>query len=102
MSHYWDKFTDSIVTEVEDIAPPERYIRLHKGPNDSLYIETWYVGGRRYLSFSYSQFDKDGELVDRIRHFYAKENDVDLLYMTDWTVPEDYFNQLLYEFGGDA
>lgn len=102
MSHYWDKFTDSIVTEIEDIAPPERYIRLHKSPDDRIYIEKWYVGGHRYLSFSYTQGERDLELVDRIRNLYARENDVDLLYMVDWTVPEDYFNQLLYEFGGDA
>lgn len=102
MSHYWDKFTDSIVTEIEDIAPPERYIRLHKGANDGIYIEKWYIGNRRYLSISYTQAERDMELVDRIRNFYAIKHGVDLLYMVDWIVPEDYFNQLLYEFGGDA
>lgn len=69
---------------------------------NGIYIEKWYIGNRRYLSISYAQVERDMELVDQMRSFYAKKSDVDLLYMVDWTVPEDYFNQLLYEFGGDT
>ena len=36
---YYDNFADEVVTEIDEFAPPERYIRVHCGSD--VFIEKW-------------------------------------------------------------
>ena len=53
---YWDNFADEVVTEIDAIAPPERYVRVHCGSD--VFIEQWFVGDDRYLDVAYTVFDR--------------------------------------------
>jgi len=94
MEYYWDCFEEEVTTTIEDIAPPERYIRLHQGETD-VFIERWYVGNYSFLNVAYSQFDRENGRVYGIRKRVAEENDVTLQYMTDWTVTKEHFKRMM-------
>ena len=97
---YWDNFADEVVTEIDPIAPPERYIRVHCGSD--VFIEKWSVsdvGGSyqslyHYLDVAYTPMDREKGLVNAIRHDLEEQYKVHLACMTDWAVPEDHYKKM--------
>ena len=89
---YYDNFADEVVTSVDEIAPPERYIRVHCG--DNVFIEKWNVGNYTFLEIAYSQTDIELGMVNSIRRRVAEDNDAKLQYMTDWTVTADHYKKM--------
>ena len=89
---YYDNFADEVVTEIDEIAPPERYIRIHCGSD--VFIEKWFVGQGKYLDIAYTPFDRENGLVNAIRQSVAEEYKANLLYMTDWTVTAEHYKKM--------
>lgn len=95
MQLYYDTFADKVVTDINEIAPPERYIRVHCGKD--VFIERWYVGDGRFVDIAYMSYDRKQGLVHSIHRAIEKKHDVSLLYMTDWTVSKEYYKRMLKE-----
>lgn len=90
---YYDVFADEVVTDIDEIAPPERYIRIHCGI-DNIFIEKWSVGNGSFLDIAYTQFDRDQAVENLIRRFVAGTHNVRLQYITDWTVPPEHYKNM--------
>lgn len=89
---YFDNFTGEVTRKIDEIAPPERYIRVHCG-ND-VFIEKWYVGGNEFIDVAYTPFDRKNGF-DYLRRRATEENyNVRLLYMTDWTVTKEHYKKM--------
>lgn len=89
---YYDTFTDEVVDYIPTIRPPERYIRIHCGTNT--FIEKWFCGNNMFLNIAYSDFERKQGFVNQIRTINAEKNNVNLLYITDWTVTEDHYKKM--------
>ena len=97
---YYDNFADEVVTEIDEIAPPERYIRIHCGSD--VFIEKWVVDGEggnyqclyHYLDIVYSPHDRENGVVNAIRRNMEERYNVHLIYITDWTVPEEHYKKM--------
>lgn len=89
---YYDTFTGEVVTEIEVIAPPERYIRVHCG--DNVFIEKWSVGNGMFIDIAYTSFDRKNGFDYKIRSATEEKHNVRLRYMTDWTVPEEHYKKM--------
>ena len=89
---YWDNFDGRVVTEINEIAPPERYIRVHCGSD--IFIEKWFVGADKYLDIAYTSFDRKNGFDHSIRRVMEEHHNVQLQYITDWTVPEEHYKKM--------
>lgn len=89
---YYDNFTDEVVAKIDEMAPPERFIKIHCG-ND-VFIEKWCVGGNKRINVAYTQFDRKQGFVDSIRKTVAENHNVRLLYITDWTVTTEHYKKM--------
>ncbi len=97
---YYDNFADEVVTEIDEIAPPERYIRVHCGSD--VFIEKWAVDSGsgnytclyHYLEVAYTSADRENGLVAGIRHDMEDKYKVHLTYMTDWTVTPEHYKKM--------
>lgn len=96
---YYDSFADEVVTEIDEITPPERYIRVHRGCD--VFIEKWCVGDGRYLDIAYTPFDRKNHFDYSIRNTMEKNHNVRLQYITDWTVPEEHYKKMLRTCGSE-
>lgn len=96
---YYDNFTDEVVTDIDELAPPERYIRVHCGNN--MFIEKWFVGNNNFIDVTYTPFDRKNGFVYSIRWEIAEKHNVRLQYMTDWTVTEEHYKTMLKEVEND-
>ena len=94
---YYDNFAYKVVTDTDEIAPPERYIRVHCGCD--VFIEKWCVGDNRYLDIAYTPFDRKNHFDYSIRNTMEKNHNVRLQYITDWTVPEEHYKKMLDSLG---
>lgn len=94
---YYDNFDNEVVTEIDEIAPPERYIRVHCG-ND-VFIEKWFVGDNKFIDVAYTQFDRKNGFDNSIRRAIAENHNVQLGYITDWTVTKEHYNKMLRACG---
>ena len=90
---YYDNFEDIVVDEIDDIAPPERYIRLHCGT--SIFIERWTTDNGRLLEVAYTKYDRQNGLVYRIRRNQEDRYKVKLVNMVDWFVPKDHYRRCI-------
>lgn len=91
---YYDNFTNEVTTVIEEIAPPERYIRVHCGSCEGVFIEKWSVENNRFIDVAYTRIDRKQGFVNGIRRTIAEKNNVSLHYMTDWTVPEYHYMKM--------
>lgn len=89
---YYDNFTGEVTRKIDEIAPPERYIRVHCG-ND-MFIEKWSVGDNRFIDVAYTPFDRKEGFVYSIRKAMEEKHNVRLSYMTDWTVTEEHYKKM--------
>lgn len=89
---YYDNFTGEVTRKIDEIAPPERYIRVHCG--SGVFIEKWFVGDDRYLDIAYTSFDRKNGFVYSIRRVMEEKHNVRLLYMTDWTVTKEHYKKI--------
>lgn len=89
---YYDTFSDEVVTDIDEIAPPERYIRVHCGNN--VFIEKWFVGNKKFIDVAYTPFDRKNGFDYSIRRTMEEDHNVQLQYMTDWTVSEDHYKKM--------
>ena len=89
---YYDDFANAVVTEVDEFAPPERYIRIHCGSD--VFIEKWFVGQGKYLDIAYTPFDREDGLEHSIRKAMQEKYNVRLQYMTDWTVTAEHYKKM--------
>lgn len=97
---YYDNFADEVVTEIDEIAPPERYIRIHCGSD--VFIEKWAVGDAGgsyqclypYLDIAYTSFDRKNGFDYSIRRIMEEKHNVQLRYITDWTVPKEHYKKM--------
>lgn len=89
---YYDNFEDEVVTKIDEIAPPERYIRVHCGSD--VFIEKWFVGNNKYLDITYTQFDRKNGLVYSIRRTIEENHNIHLQYITDWTVTAEHYKKM--------
>lgn len=92
ISLYYDNFADEVVTDIDEIAPPERYIRVHCGNN--VFIEKWFVGNDEFIDIAYTPFDRKNGLVYSIRSAIEENHSVRLQYITDWTVTADHYKKM--------
>lgn len=90
---YWDNFANAVVTDIEEIAPPERYTQVIEGANET-FIEKWSCGNGLYLDIAYTKFERKMGLENRKRHIMAEEHGVKLLYIERWTVPKDHYERI--------
>lgn len=95
MQLYYDNFTGEVVTEIDEFAPPERYIRVHRGSD--VFIEKWFVGNDKYLDIAYTPFDRENGLVHSIRMSMEKKHNVQLKFITDWTVTKEHYKKMVKE-----
>ena len=93
MQLYYDTFADEVVTEIDEIAPPERYIRVHCG-STNVFTEKWFVGDNKFLDVSYTQLKRKQGFVGFIRREMEKKHNVTLRYITDWTVTTEHYNKM--------
>ena len=97
---YYDNFANTVVTEIDEIAPPERYIKVHCGSD--IFIEKWTVDGvggnyqclYHYLEITYTSIDRKSGSEYSIRRTMEEKHNVRLRYMTDWTVPEEHYKKM--------
>lgn len=102
---YWDNFADEIVTEIDTIAPPERYVRVHCG--STIFKEKWSVSGDSgsyqclypYLDIAYTPEERENGLVAGIRRNMEEQYKVHLACMTDWTVPITHYKKMENSLG---
>jgi hypothetical protein len=102
---YWDNFADEVVTEIDTIAPPERYVRIHCG--STIFKEKWSVDGAggnyqclyHYLDIAYTPEERENRLVSAIRHNMEDRHKVHLVCMTDWTVPITHYKKMENSLG---
>ena len=101
---YYDNFADKVVTEIDNIAPPERYIKVHCGSD--IFIEKWFVGlsdnkhwKGKYLNIAYTPFDRENGFVHSIRRTIEKNHNAQLQYMTDWTVTAEHYKKMESSLG---
>ena len=92
MQLYYDNFADEVVTEIDEIAPSERYIRVHCGSD--VFIEKWSVGDNKYLDIAYTPFDRKNGFEYSIRRTMEENHNVRLQYITDWTVPKEHYKKM--------
>lgn len=92
---YWDNFANEVVTEIEDIAPPERYIRLYCGNISDVFIEKWYIDSNKYVDVAYSTFARNNGYVWMTRKEVEEFNKIRLSYIVNWTVPEEHYKKLM-------
>ena len=89
---YYDNFANEVVTEIDDIAPPERYIKVHCGTD--VFIEKWSVGNGRYLDIAYTQKERELGLVYGIRKNMQERYNVSLSYIAEWTVTKEHYEKM--------
>ena len=92
---YWDNFADEVITETEDIAPPERYTRLYCGTTSDLYVEKWQTNDGRYIQVAYGTFARKRGLVWLARKDVEETNNIRLSVLTEWTVPEEHYKKFI-------
>lgn len=95
---YYDTFADEVVTDIDEISPPERYIRVHCG-ND-VFIEKWFVGNNNFIEVAYTAFDRKNGFDYPIRRSIEENHNVRLRYITDWTVTEGHYKKMQGAIGG--
>lgn len=98
---YYDTFADEVVTEIDTIAPPERYIRVYCG-NNGTFKEKWIVGSNKYLDIAYTSRDRKNGLVNSIRRSVADRYNARLQYITEWTVPPDHYKKMKESINGES
>lgn len=89
---YYDSFADEVVTKIDEFAPPERYIRVHCGSD--IFIEKWFVGNDKYLDIAYTPVDRKDGFDCSIRRIAERSHNVQLQYITDWTVTEEHYKKM--------
>lgn len=89
---YYDTFADEVVTDINEFAPPERYIRVHCGSD--VFIEKWSVGNGKFLNIVYTRFDREQGFVYLIRREQAEKHNVNLQFITDWTVTSEHYKKM--------
>lgn len=97
MNYYYDTFSDEVVTEIDTIAPPERYIKIHEGSD--VFIEKWFLGDNKYLDVAYTPYDRAHGFDVSIRNCLEINHEVSLLYMTDWTVTKEHYKKVVASVG---
>ena len=96
---YYDTFADEVVTEIDTIAPPERYIWVYCGKVGA-FKERWSIGNSKYLDIAYTSADRENGLVDSIRQSVADNYKVNLGYITDWIVPPEHYKKMKESING--
>lgn len=89
---YFDTFSNSCVYKTEDIAPPERYIRVHCGKD--IFIEKWRCNNGQYVNVAYTTFERSRGYDGLNRRRVQLNNNVKLSYITDWTVTEEHYKKM--------
>lgn len=89
---FYDTFADEVVTEIDEFAPPERYIRVHCGSD--IFIEKWFVGNNKYLDIAYTPFDRKNGFDHSVRRVMEEIHNVQLQYITDWTVTAEHYKKM--------
>lgn len=89
---YYDNFANKVVTEIDEFAPPERYIRVHCGSD--VFIEKWFAGNNKYLDIAYTPLDRKNGFEYLIRRTMEEKYNIQLQYMTDWTVTEEHYKKI--------
>lgn len=90
---YYDVFANEVVSDIDEIAPPERYIRVHCGASD-VFIEKWSVGNGKFLNIAYTRSDRGLGMENEIRRCVAEIHNASLQYITDWTVPPEHYKKM--------
>lgn len=92
---YYDTFANEVVTDTDEIAPPERYIRVHCSHVDNgVFIEKWSIGNGKFLDIAYTRSDRGLGMENEIRRCVAKIHNANLQYITDWTVPLEHYKKM--------
>lgn len=98
---YYDNFTNEYVKEMDQFAPPERYLSTYRG--NEIYIETFedYQGQR--LDIAYDDFDVKHHLVSRTRFAVSEKYGFMLMSarMIKRTIPAELFDKYAERFGID-
>lgn len=97
---YWDNFANEVVTEIDAIAPPERYIWVHCG--STIFNEKWLIDKNKYLDIAYTLTERENGLVPIIRRNIEERYKAHLIYMTDWTVPTTHYKKMEDSMKGGA
>ena len=92
---YYDRFANEYTTEISVTAPPERYIQIFRGLDDSRWFEHWFCkdenGREGDLGIAYT--DDEYETSDMLRKLQADKNKVKLVYLKSVTYPTKLFDE---------
>lgn len=99
MKYYYDIRTEELKDENEldtTCMPPEFYFEVCENIQN-FFIETWLVGNNSYIDVMYTSEQKT--MANNIRTSLFKQNKVNPLCITRYTMPKKDFKKLLNEFG---
>jgi len=92
---YYDRFANEYTTEKSATAPPERYIQIFRGLDDSRWLEQWFCidknGHEGILGISYP--NDEYETSDMFRKFHADKNKVKLINLKSVTYPTKLYDE---------
>lgn len=101
MKYFVDKRTNELKPVNENILnflAPEMYHYYSENKKD-MFVETWCVGNNKYIDVAYNQIDIDSNLVNIKRENIFKENNVEPIFIRNFSVPTDIYKKVLKEFG---
>lgn len=82
-NYYWDNFANEVTKDIDIIAPPERYTKIHCG--DDVFVELWLVRSKigkpiyfPLLDIAYTKTERDSGLIYQIRDDASKQHNVTL------------------------
>jgi len=97
MEIYFDRFAGEYTTEKSVTAPPERYIQIFRGLDDSCWLEHWFctdgIAREGDLGIGYANDKYENESLDMLRKFHADKNKVKLVYLKSVTYPAKLYDE---------
>ena len=91
---YFDTFANTYVTEKDVYAPPERYYEISPSEDVDAYVETWATNIGLLLDIAYTDLDIENKHISSIRKSIAKEISVELLYLVEYSIPKNKYDEI--------
>lgn len=100
MRIYYDRFEQEYVEKIDLFAAPERYYQLSyfKENFENVidgFVEVWLLENMNYIHVRYNKEDlEDPEYINEIRKNMFEKHDCKPLFMVEWIVPKNIYNDI--------
>ena len=98
---YWDRFNDSYTLEINEYAPPERYVLVYCG-TDGMYCESWNVNHRKDICLQIAfkeEFYFDHDYHSAMVKHICEQNHCVLSSLRYVAIPKHKFDEYAQRFG---